>query len=165
MEPGYALAAPAWALALQASALGHAMRESTWLYPAANLLHLLGLALLVGSMVLLDLRLLGVGRTVPLAAFSHFLTPAAIAGLLLMLGSGFALFAADAGPLIVNEILQIKFILIALGVANALAFRWLWAQKLANWDRHAPALGRAQAALSLVVWLGTASAGRLIAYF
>ncbi|HEX6979887.1 MAG TPA: hypothetical protein VF342_11370 [Alphaproteobacteria bacterium] len=141
------------------------MRESTWLYPAANLLHLLGLALLVGSMVLLDLRLVGIGRTVPLAAFSRFLTPAAIAGLLLMLGSGFALFAADAGPLIGNEILQIKFVFIAIGIANALAFRWLWARKLASWDQHVPVPGRIQAVLSLVVWLGAASAGRLIAYF
>ncbi|HYH20786.1 MAG TPA: DUF6644 family protein [Azospirillum sp.] len=162
MEHGLA---PDWAVALEASGLGEAMRHSTWLYPAANLLHLLGLVLLAGSMVVLDLRLLGVAAAVPLAALSRFLTPVAAGGLALLLGSGFALFAADAGPLAGNTLLRIKWALIALGIANALLFRWMWTERLAGWDDRAPLAGRVQAALSLAIWFAVAAAGRLIAYY
>lgn len=162
MEHG---SAPHWAMTLEASGLGEVMRHSTWLYPTANLLHLLGLVLLVGSMVALDLRLLGAAAAVPAAALSRFLTPVAAGGLVLLLASGFALFAADAGPLAGNTLLQVKWALIALGVANALLFRWLWGGRLAGWDDRAPVVGRAQAALSLAVWLAAATAGRLIAYY
>jgi len=162
MEHGLA---PGWAVALEASGLGEAMRHSTWLYPTANLLHLLGLVLLVGSMVALDLRLLGVAAAVPAAALSRFLTPVAASGLVLLLGSGFAMFAADAGPLAGNTLLQAKWALIALGIANALLFRWLWRERLAGWDDRAPVAGRAQAALSLAIWFAAATAGRLIAYY
>jgi hypothetical protein len=157
--------APGWAVALEASALGEVMRHSTWLYPTANLLHLLGLVLLVGAMVVLDLRLLGAAAAVPLVALARFLTPVAAGGLVLLLGSGFALFAADAGPLAGNTLLQTKWALIALGVANALLFRWAWTARLAGWDARAPLAGRAQAALSLAIWLAAATAGRLIAYY
>ncbi|CFU11540.1 Uncharacterised protein [Bordetella pertussis] len=58
---------PAWAALLEACALGAWMRGSSWAYPAANLAHLLGLVLLVGAMLLLDLRLLGLGRRFALA--------------------------------------------------------------------------------------------------
>lgn len=155
----------AWAAWLEASALGEQMRSSTLLYPALNLLHLLGLVLLLGSMLLLDARLLGAGRGFPLAAVSRALTPLAVVGLLLLLGSGLCLFAADAGPLLGNRLLQLKLLLIALGIANALLFRHLWSARLADWDGCAPLLGQAQAALSLLAWLLVMSLGRLLAYF
>lgn len=158
MDPG------AWAAALEASAFGAWMRGSGGAYAAANLLHLLGLTLLLGCMILLDLRLLGAGRALPLPQVSRALTPVAAAGLVLQLGSGVALFAADAGPLLANRLMQVKLLMIAIGVANALLFRMLWSQRLAGWDRDPPSWGRAQAAVSLLLWLAVAAAGRLIAY-
>lgn len=155
----------AWAAWLEATALGEQMRSSALLYPALNLLHLLGLVLLLGPMLLLDARLLGAGRSFPLAAVSRALTPLAVVGLLLLLGSGVCLFAADAGPLAVDRLLQLKLLLIALGIGNALLFRRLWNARLANWDQAAPVLGRLQAALSLLIWLLVMSLGRLLAYF
>jgi len=155
----------AWAAWLEATALGEQMRSSALLYPALNLLHLLGLVLLLGPMLLLDARLLGAGRGFPLVAVSRTLTPLAVAGLLLLLGSGICLFAADAGPLAVDRLLQLKLLLIALGIGNALLFRRLWNARLANWDQAAPVLGRMQAALSLLIWLLVMSLGRLLAYF
>lgn len=154
----------AWAAALEASALGAWMRGSSWAYPAVNLLHLLGLVLLVGSMVLLDLRLLGVGRRLHLPDVSALLTPVAVAGLLIMLASGALLFTADAGPLSMQPLLQLKLLWIALGVGNALLFRGWWAGRLADWDARPPLLGRVQAAASLLIWLGVAAMGRMIAY-
>jgi hypothetical protein len=150
--------------ALEASPLGSWMRASSYAYPVVNLLHLLGLVLLIGPMLLLDLRLLGAGRQFPLPAVSATLTPWAVAGLLLLLPTGALLFSADAGPLLGNGLLQIKLLLIALGIVNALAFRRLWSDRLAGWDAQPPAAGRMQAAMSGLCWLAAATLGRLIAY-
>jgi hypothetical protein len=153
--------AAAW---LEASALGATMRSTSWAYPTANLVHLLGLVLLIGPMLLLDLRLLGLGRQFALPAVSAVLTSWAVAGLGLLLATGVLLFAADAAPLLGNDLMRIKLLLIALGVANALLFRGLWSGRLADWDRRSPTVGRLQALGSALCWLAAASLGRLIAY-
>jgi hypothetical protein len=149
---------------LEASAVGAWMRGSDWAYPVVNLLHLLGLVLLVGSMLLLDLRLLGARRLFPLEEVSATLTPFAVAGLLVLLPTGALLFAADAAPLLQNRLMQVKLVLIGVGIVNALLFRRLWRNRLADWDWEPPAAGRLQAAGSLLCWLAAASLGRLIAY-
>lgn len=160
----HAAAAPAWALALQESGLGLFIRNSLWIYPLANITHVLGVILLVGPIVALDLRLLGVGRFVPAAAASRFLTPFSIVGLLLVIPSGITLFTADAASLAVNTVLRIKLVLVVFGIANAILFRALWQARLDAWDRDPPGLGRAQAALSIAIWLSVPVLGRLIAY-
>lgn len=152
------------AAALEASALGAWMRGSDWAYPVANLIHLAGLVLLLGNLLLVDLRLLGLGRQFPLRPLSTTLTPLAVTGLTLMLGSGVLLFAADAAPLLGNELMQFKLVLIALGLANAALFHWRWGARLDQWDDAPPLGGRAQALLSLCCWVLAAGAGRLIAY-
>lgn len=141
------------------------MRGSTWLYPGINLLHLIGLVLLLGAMALLDLRLLGMARRLPLPLVSRYLTGFAIAGLLLQVFSGFCLLAADATALLGNRLMRVKLLLILLGLGNALLFRWRYAgDTLASWDNQAPAFGRLQAAASLSIWLAVMAAGRLLAY-
>ena len=156
--------ANAWAVALEASTLGHWMRTDPWAYPCANVLHVLGLTLLVGPILLLDLRLLGWGRVFPVNAIARVLSAWSAAGLLVMIASGTALFAADAAALAANEVMQWKLALIGAGLANAFAFRWLWSRHLEHWDRAPPALGRAQALASMALWLAVPVAGRLIAY-
>jgi len=152
------------AACLEHSAIGALMRESLYLYPLANLLHIFGLILLVGSIGLLDLRCLGFGRGLPLAQCSRYLTPLALAGLVTMLASGFLLFAADAGPLIGSDIFRLKLLLIAAALANALVFRLLWSRQLPDWQDRAPPVARLQAAASLLLWFSVATAGRLIGY-
>ncbi len=156
---------PAWAAALEASPLGVLMRDSVMLYPLANVLHVFGVVLLVGSMILLDLRLLGRGRSLPAVVVARTLTPVAVTGFALLVISGVALFSADARPLWSNSVFQVKLVLIALGIANALVFRALWNRRLAEWDAAAPGPGRAQALLSLLLWIGAMCSGRLIGYF
>lgn len=154
----------AWAGWLEASALGEQMRDSALLYPLANLLHLSGLVMLLGSMLFLDLRLLGVAREFDLEALSRRLTPVAICGLLILMLSGLCLFAADGAPLAVNRLMQIKLLLVALGVVNALCFRRWWSARLPAWDDHPPLLGRLQALGSLLAWFAVMALGRLLAY-
>jgi len=160
-----AMAAPAFAVALEASSLGVFMRASPLAYPLANLTHLLGLVLLVGPIIALDLRLLGFARGLPVKALSAYLTPFAILGLLLMFASGTLIFSADAKALIVNPVLQIKLALIVCGLVNALLFRLFWSSRLYDWDRRPSGIGRLQCAASITLWLGAGTAGRLIAYF
>lgn len=153
----------ALAAALEASALGVWMRGG-WSYPVVNVLHLIGLTLLVGPILLLDLRLLGFGAAFPRQAASRALTPFAVAGLLLMLATGVPLFAADASALVGNRVMQVKLLLVALGLVNAIAFRRVFARRLASWDTAVPTSARAMAALSILIWLSALIAGRLIAY-
>lgn len=164
MDPsGWVNLAP-WAAALEASPVGEWMRGSGWAYPVVNLIHLLGLVLLIGPMLLLDLRLLGAGRLFKLAEVSSALTPWAVIGLLMLLPTGILMFAADAGPLLGNTLLQVKLLLVGFGLANALVFRSLWSARLHDWDWRPPRLGRLQAALSALCWLTAGTLGRLIAY-
>ncbi len=153
-----------WAARLESSPLGEWMRTSALAYPIANVAHLLGLVLLVGPIVLLDLRLLGIGRELPLPPASRMLTRSAVVGLVLLAVAGFLMFAADAGPLIRNRIMQAKLCVIALGIANAILFRALWNKHLPQWDAAPPLLGRAQAVASIAIWLSAGSLGRWIAY-
>lgn len=140
------------------------MRGGGWSYATVNVAHLLGMALLVGPILLLDLRLLGFGRRFPAQAVARALTPFAAVGLLVMLLSGVALFSADAGALIGNRIMQFKLLAIAVGLANVALFHAAFARHLANWDRVRPRLARVSALLSIVLWIGIVVAGRLIAY-
>jgi hypothetical protein len=156
---------PQWAVALQNSGLGIAIRHSAWVYPFGNVIHVLGMALLVGSILALDFRFLGFGRShVSVEAASRLLTPLAIAGILLLVPGGLILFIADAGPLAANSLLQIKLALVVLGLANAVLFRMKWEGKTASWDADPPGLGRAQVIASVAIWLAVPTIGRLIAY-
>ncbi|AHE54917.1 hypothetical protein [Sphingomonas sanxanigenens] len=148
-----------FAAAVEASQLGMVARGSAWAYPIANLVHLLGLVLLVGGIGILDLRILGAFPSLPLPALSRALTPLAIAGLILMLPSGLVLFAADAGALVGSDRFRLKLVLIALALANALAFR-----VVGRADARPTGTMRLMAAVSLALWLGVAALGRLIAY-
>jgi hypothetical protein len=156
---------PLWAVALQNSWLGVAIRHSTWIYPFGNVIHVLGMALLVGAIVALDFRFLGFAQKhVSLEAASRLLTPFAVIGILLLVPGGLILFIADAGPLAANWLLQLKLALVALGIANALLFRANWGKRLAGWDGAPPGWGRAQALASIAIWLAVPTIGRLIAY-
>jgi hypothetical protein len=157
-------AAAGFMQALQDSSFAAAIRGGTLVYPFVNVAHVLGVALLVGAIVALDARVLGFVRQVPAEAASRLLTPFAVAGLVLAVPSGLALFVSDAVSLSRNALFLSKLALIALGVANAVLFRHWWNARLSHWDRDPPAAGRVQAVLSIAIWIVALSLGRLIAY-
>lgn len=163
MEP--AAQAPEWAAALEAAWLGVVMRQDPWAYPVANLVHLLGLTLLVGPILLFDLRVMGLGRRlVEVEGLSRLVTPFAVAGAGLALASGPLLFLADAKALSTSALFWTKLALVAVALANAAAFRTAFGEQLGRWDQAPPAWGRAQAAASIALWFTVAGAGRMIAY-
>ena len=146
--------------ALEQSSLGAAARGSAWLYPLANLSHVLGAALLVGAIATFDIQVLRHAKNV--GAIARAVTPVAAFGLALQLASGTVLLAADAMPVVVNPAFQFKMGMLALGLINIAAFRWRFAGRL---QAEAPLDGAAGfAALSLASWLLVLLAGRFIAY-
>jgi hypothetical protein len=156
---------PAWALWLEHSGLGELMRSSPWLYPTANVAHVLVMALLVGSMVALDLRLLGGARRIEAAALNRYLTGFACLAVPLMVVTGVAVFAADASFVATNPAFWVKMGLLALALANAAVFNRLWRDYLPTWDASAPPAARLQILFSLLLWPSVAICGRLLAYF
>ncbi|HEX3485147.1 MAG TPA: DUF6644 family protein [Micropepsaceae bacterium] len=154
---------------LEGSALGHLMRESgVWTYAVVNLAHILGVALLFGSIVVLDLRLLGVWRRVPLAELARPTAAIAGSGLALAAMTGPGLLATKATDYIGNPFLTIKLAAISLGLVNVIVLHRLPAWKArANPDLELSY--RRQLAIaggtSLACWLTAISAGRLIAYW
>ncbi len=134
---------------------------SIWGYPTILVLHTAGLALVVGSAVVLDARLLGMGRLARLSAFD-LLFPILWAGFTVNAISGFILFAIAATTKAAQPIFWIKLSLVtvALGVTAPI----VRIVKDANEQAAVPAYGRVLAVVSLVTWTGAIVAGRLMAY-
>lgn len=146
--------------ALEGSALALALRGSTWAYPLVNASHILGIALLVGSIVPLDLRLLGLWRQTPLAALARVLLPMAGIGLALAAVSGGLLFAVKATAYAGSTLFLAKMGLLALGLVNA-AGQFMRERRGGGTGPAA----RLSAAASLAGWVGVLTLGRLVGYF
>ena len=154
---------------MQGSALGHFMRESgVWTYAVVNLFHILGVASLFGSVLVLDLRLMGVGRRISIEALADATVPVAIAGFAVAATTGIGLLATKATEYVGNPFLSIKFPAIALGLLNVLALGLSPAWK-ARGTRELSRREHRQLALmgglSLACWLTAITAGRMIAYW
>jgi hypothetical protein len=154
---------------LEGSGLGVAMRGAgVWSYGVANLIHILGVATLFGSVLVLDLRLLGAFARAPLAAIATPTVPLATTGFALAALSGACLLATNATEYIGNPLLLIKFPAIGLGVLNALTLGFVPAWRERG-KRELTVRERRQLAafggLSLAAWLTAAACGRLIAYW
>lgn len=158
-----------WPAALEATPLATALRGSVWVYPLVNAAHILGVALLVGSIVPLDLRLLGVWRSVPLTPLWGVLTRTAGAGLILAVIFGALLFITRASEYTASNLFISKMAVVALGTANALALRVLpqtQVSEITSTKGKPPArLLRLAGGISLVTWLTALTLGRLIGYF
>jgi hypothetical protein len=148
-----------WLLAaartLDAVGVGGWARGSGMVYPVANVAHVLGLAGLIGAIGILDLRIAGLWRDLPLDRLSRALTPIAIGGLAIMVASGLVLFAADGAALSESWVFRVKLVLIAVALANAALFRW---------RASGGAAARPLAILSVALWVTVAVAGRMNAY-
>lgn len=157
--------APRFLLAIE-EGLGAAIRQSAWAYPAANVGHILALTLFAGAVAVLDLRLLGVLGGAPTRAGVTPVRRAAAGAFGLMLATGFVLFAAEASHVAANRVFQVKMLLVLAALVNAAVSGRLLQQLWAAPDvREPPPALRACACLSIALWLGVATCGRLIAYF
>ena len=147
--------------ALEATGLAQALRVSRWGYALVNTAHVFGIALLVGAIVPLQLRLLGLWPTIPRTALVRVLVPVAATGLALALLAGLLLFSVRAREYAGIGFLQAKLVLVALGTLSALSLHLAHGFTLETAPR-----GRlvGHALVSLICWPGALLCGRLIAF-
>ena len=104
---------------LEASGVARWMREALWAYPAVETVHIIGLALLFGTIVIVDLRLLGLGRNVSAVAVTRNVLPWTLAGFGVAAVTGSLMFTAHAADFATLPIFLLKMTLIVLGGINA----------------------------------------------
>jgi hypothetical protein len=158
---------PAWLVWLETSQLAVAMRQWLWLYPSVEIVHILGFVVLVGAAFMFDLRLLGMTRHLPVSGMAAHLLRWSRLSLLLVVPTGFMMFAAHATEMAANPAFQLKLVLLAAAGVNAALFHRVPFRSIRDWDTdvEAPGCARVAAVLSLMLWTGVISCGRLLAYF
>lgn len=152
----------AFATAVEASDFARSLKFSRLGYAVANTSHVLGIALLVGAILPLDLRLMGFFRSVDRTAAARLLVPVAALGLTIAILAGMTLFTVRAEDYVQSSLFFWKLGLIAAGAGMAIwlhARTGLWIERAS--DRRAALHGAA----SLACWLGALVLGRFIAYF
>ena len=157
--------------ALEASGLGQAMRQWLWLYPAVEIVHIVGIGLLFGSIVVFDLRLLGFSRSIPVKRLARHVLPWSAGSFLLIVPSGLLMFIAHASEFIESEVFVIKMLLILAAGVNAGLFHTITFRTADVWDSEEmrklppPPSARLAGGLSLLIWISVIACGRLLAYF
>ncbi len=146
--------------ALEASGPASFLRTSFLAYPLLNALHVLSIGALVTSAALMDLRILGwVWRSLPVETVVGLLRPVAIGALLLAAMTGALLFSVQPFDYLDNPAFRIKLVLLAGAVLNALLFTVFRLHLDAS-----RGVVQALAALSLILWIAVAGAGRFIGF-
>lgn len=135
-----------------------AIQSSSWAYPLLEVVHLLGIALLLGNLLLLECRLLGAAPALPLRELARLGLGLVLLGFTLAAGSGLLMFATQAQELLANRAFVWKLGLIALAACNAAAFHAR--DSLVRGDLTA----KLQMAVSTLLWLAVLACGRWIAY-
>ena len=148
-------------LALEQTALAQALRVSRWGYALTNAAHIFGIALLIGAVVPLQLRLLGLWSGIPRAALVRVLTPVAATGLALAVTAGALLFSVRAREYAGVDFLQAKLAFVAAGALSAVALHRAHGFLL---ETAPPARLAVHAILSLICWIGALLCGRMIAF-
>jgi len=148
------------------TAVGQVVATNLVLFPVLETLHFIGLALLVGGIGILDMRVLGIGKGLFVKPL-HKLLPLVFLGFALNLVSGLLFFLADPVGYGNNTAFQLKMVLILLAGLNALWFEFAVAKQLPAWgpDVDAPSEAKVICALSLFLWTGIIVAGRMMPSF
>jgi len=151
---------------IENSWLGELMRAYWWTFPAAEAIHFIGLCLLMGSVVVMDLRLLGFARNLPVRVV-HQLLPWAWVGFGLNLFTGILFIFTQASFYYPNVAFRIKMVLLLLAGANALWFHLTVNKDLDGWPDGAdsPGYAKAMAGISLALWVAIICFGRFIMYW
>jgi hypothetical protein len=134
------------------------LQSHPWAYPVLEICHIVGIALLLGNLVLLELRVFGLGAALPIRPLARLALATALAGFSLAAASGLLMFASDAAALLANRAFTVKMLLLFVAGCNAAWFHGRGSLALCD------GMARAQMAVSTVIWLAVVSCGRWIAY-
>jgi hypothetical protein len=138
--------------------LAAAIRESAWAFPLLEIVHIAAIAAMVGTVLTVEMRTLGVQKTIALPELGRLGAKIALVAFSIIIVSGSLLLLSDLQGYLGNRAFTIKLGLITLAAINMVVFH------LRNSLARPDAIARMQAVLSLTLWLGVISAGRLIAY-
>ena len=130
-----------------------------WLYPALEVVHITGIGLLLGSLVLVELRLWGFAPVLPIDPLASLGLGLSLAGFGVAAGSGLLMFLSQPGELLASRPFLVKMALLSLAGLNALSFH------VRRGLQKVDAVARAQTLLSLGLWLAIIICGRWIAYY
>jgi hypothetical protein len=152
-------------LFLHDSFAGVAMRGIPWLFPSFEVLHFFGMALLVGAVGVIDLRVLGFARGLPLMALHRF-QPIGVGGLVINIITGIGFVASDPLPYLMNGAFRLKLLLMLVAGLNILIFYFVLPREARQLQANAsaPIPARLVAAASLLLWFSVIWAGRFIAF-
>ena len=152
---------------LQQTSWATAIRDSIWLFPVIETLHIFGIVSLVGSTSILDLRLMGLTfRDDPVSKLARRFLPWTWFGFVVQVSTGILMFASEAVKMYGNWAFLLKMILIGVAGLNAFVFHSLAYQSVDKWDKDpiAPVSARIAGSLSILLWFGIVALGRWIAY-
>lgn len=145
----------------EATAIGTIVRESLWLFPVIECIHLLALSMLGGAVLVVDLRLLGFGlRDQPAGELAQKLHPWLVRSLATMIATGIPMFLSEAQKCYYSPPFWYKMGLLTLAATFAFTVR---RRVLAG--SFGPLRGRLTAAASLALWFGVGFSGRWIAFY
>ncbi len=152
---------------LEAWPLSEGIRQSSWMFPAIESVHVIAITLVVGSVMVVDLRVLGLtspGKRI--TELSMEVLPWTWGAFLVALVSGSLLFAAKAHAYFGNLNFELKMALLALAALNMMFFHFVAYRTVRNWDigRSSPGLAKMGCGLSLVFWLSIIVMGRWIGF-
>lgn len=152
---------------LENTPVGAAMRNTQWIAPMIETIHIWSIIVLLTSNAILDLRLLGCAfQNVPVSKMSKQLLPWLWFSFVMLAATGCLLFSSEATKYYVNLVFRLKMLMILLAGMNALVFHWAVYRRVAIWDEVRVPLGvRLAACFSFLLWIGVVAAGRLIAYY
>jgi hypothetical protein len=151
---------------LKATPLSYAATHFAWLWPVCQILHFVGLVMLVGTVGALDLRLLGVGKGVRIGSIAR-MVPVGLAGFALNFATGIVFVAGDPPHYLHNPAFQWKLAFIALAGVNVGIFKVSGLERAVEaigLDGAAPMGARVVAALSLFLWVGVMYLGRMLPF-
>lgn len=147
----------------ESSWLGQVIPNSAWLFPVIEAVHLLALAVIGGAVLVVDLRLLGLGlRSRPVSEIGREAQPYLIASLIVMISSGVPLFFSEAIKCYYSDAFWVKMPALALSIVFAFTVRRMVVQ--AEDGRFAPTSRMAVGAMSLLLWSTVGMAGRWIGF-
>lgn len=152
---------------LEATSLATRIRESLFLFPLLESVHVIGLALVFGTIGIIDLRLLGIASSDrPFKRMASDILKWTWGAFALTALTGSLMFITNAGVYYHNFYFRTKMALLVLAAVNMLSFELTLGRSAHRWDRAtaAPPAGRAVAVLSLVIWISVIFAGRLIGF-
>lgn len=153
-----------WLATLAATPLARALVGSSTLYLLVNAAHVMGIGLLFGSVIALDLRLIGWARALPIAPAAVYLSRLAAAGLTLAIVTGLCLFSVRPMEYAGNPAFLAKLALVGLGLANILAVHASAGWRGVRSGREPGIALRLGATLSILIWGGAIVAGRWIGF-